>query len=425
MASIVLFGSFALMVLLNTPIPFALGLSSVVTLLWRGGVTLMLVAQRMIPAIDSFALLSIPLFILAGDIMNTGGCGKRLVKFANALVGHIRGGLAHANILASLFFGGISGSASADTAALGAILIPAMTEEGYDKAFSTVVTITSSPLGTIIPPSIVMVLYGWMTGAPVPKLFAAGFIPGTIIGIGLMVLSYVISKKHGYGKTYPFRWSELWKTFIDSLPALLMPLIILGGIFGGVFTATEAAAVAVMYGLIAGFFIYKELKLKDIPGVLIRSCLTTGGVMLLIALSATFGWVMSFERIPLLLTEFFIKYVPTGFAFLMVVILISLIIGCFLTPTSAQIIMVPILYPVALRFGIDPIHFGLVLICALAIGHVTPPVGLCLYIGSSISQIPVAGLVRPLVPFILVMIITTILIALIPELVLFIPRVAF
>ncbi len=180
-----------------------------------------------------------------------------------------------------------------------------------------------------------------------------------------------------------------------------------------------------MYGLIAGFFIYKELKLKDIPGVLIRSCLTTGGVMLLIALSATFGWVMSFERIPLLLTEFFIKYVPTGFAFLMVVILISLIIGCFLTPTSAQIIMVPILYPVALRFGIDPIHFGLVLICALAIGHVTPPVGLCLYIGSSISQIPVAGLVRPLVPFILVMIITTILIALIPELVLFIPRVAF
>jgi C4-dicarboxylate transporter DctM subunit len=385
----------------------------------------MLIPQRMIPSMDSFALLAIPLFILAGELMNTGGCGRRLVRFANALVGHIRGGLAHANILASMFFGGISGSASADTAAIGAILIPAMSEEGYDRAFATVVTITSSPIGVIIPPSIIMVLYGWLSGTSVSKLFAAGFIPGAIVGLSLMILSYVISKKNRYGKTAPFQWSELKASFVDALPALVMPVIILGGIFGGVFTATEAASVAAIYGLIIAIFVYKELKPRDIPAVFMRTCVTTGGVMLLIALTAAFGWVMAAERIPLHLAEMFLKFTPTAPAFLLVVILLSLIVGCFLTPTSALIILVPILYPISLRFGIDPLHFGLVLISSLAIGHVTPPVGLCLYIGANISGIPVSGLLRPLGPFIAVMVAVSVLLAMVPDLVLLVPRLAF
>lgn len=420
----VLFGSFFILLLLNIPVPYVLGLSSVITLLWRGGLDLMLIPQRIVPAIDSFALLAIPLYILAGEVIGYGS-GKRLIRFADELIGHITGGLAHANILASVFFGGISGSASADTAAIGSIMIPQMEEAGYDRAFATAVTITSSPLATIIPPSITMVLYSWMTGVPVSEVFVAGFIPGLLMAFGLMVISYWASKKYGYGYRRRFDFRRLVKTFVESIPALVMPLIILGGIFSGIFTATEAGAVAVVYGLIIGLFVYKEIKLSDLPRIFMNTCATTGGVMLLLSLTAAFGWVMTVEQIPLQLTQFFMSFTPNGLVFLLVVIVIALIVGCFLTPTAALAIMVPILTPIAQGFGINLLHFGLVLLPALSLGHFTPPVGLCLYIGSSISGIPIAKLTRPVLPFLLAMVTVCVLLAVFPQISLFLPRLFF
>lgn len=420
----VLFGSFFILLLLNIPVPFVLGLSSVITLLWRGGIDLMVIPQRIIPAIDSFALLAIPLFVLAGEVIGY-GCGKRLIRFANELVGHITGGLAHANILASLFFGGISGSASADTAAIGSVMIPEMEEAGYDRAFATAVTIASSPLATIIPPSIVMVLYSWMTGVSVSEVFVAGFVPGTLMGLGLMVVAYYISKKHGYGHKQSFSWKRTWEAFVDSVPALIMPLIILGGIFGGIFTATEAGAVAVIYGLVIGLFVYKEIKLSDLPKIFMNTCATTGGIMLLLALTSAFGWIMTAEQIPLQVTQLFLTFTPNGLAFLLAVVVISLIVGCFLTPTAALAIMVPILVPSARTFGVNLIHMGLVMMATLSLGHFTPPVGLCLYIGSSISGIPIARLVKPVMPFLISMFVVCLLLVIFPQLILFLPKLFF
>jgi len=425
MSVLILFGSFFLFIILKVPIPFALGISSIITLLWKGNITIMLVAQRMVTSMESFALLAIPLFVLTGELINSSGSGRRLVRFADALIGHITGGLAHTNILASMFFGGISGAASADTAAIGSILIPTMSESGYSKSFSTIVTITSSPIGIIIPPSIAMVIYGWLSGVPIPRLFAAGFIPGILVGLMLMILSYYISKKNNFGRKKNFSLQELWQSFVDALPALFLPIIILGGIFGGIFTATEAAAVAVMYGLFICIFVYKEPKISEIPKVFMHACKVSGGIILLIAMTAGFGWVMTIERIPLKLSQFFLNITPNSLTFLFSVIFICLIVGCFLTPTSALVLLVPILFPVSKNFAIDPLHFGLVLITALAIGHVTPPVGLCLYVGSNISEIPISDLVRPLIPFFLVLLFLSILIACFPQLVLVVPELFF
>lgn len=424
-AALVLFGSFSVLTLLKIPIPFALGLGSIFTILWGGKITVMLVAQRMATSMESFALLAIPLFILTGELINASGAGRRLVRFANAIVGHITGGLAHANILASMFFGGISGAASADTAVIGSILIPTMTEAGYSRSFSTVVTITSSPIGIIIPPSIAMVIYGWLSGVPVPRLFAAGFIPGTLVGLMLMVLSYYISKKKKYGGSRRFDMHELVSSFVDAVPALVMPLIILGGIFAGIFTATEAAAIAVVYSLLVCFFVYKEPKLSELPNLFIRVSIMSGEIILLIAMASAFGWVMTMEQIPQSISAFFIGLAPNALSFLFAVILISLIVGCFLTPTAALVLLVPILFPVAAQFKLDPLHFGLVLISALAIGHVTPPVGLCLYVGSNISGIPISGLIRPIMPFLLVLVLLSVLLAIFPQLTLFVPQLFF
>jgi tripartite ATP-independent transporter DctM subunit len=425
MSVLVLFGSFFTFILLKVPIPFALGISSIITLFCKGNITIMLVVQRMATSMESFALLAIPLFVLTGELINSSGSGRRLVRFADALVGHITGGLAHANILASMFFGGISGAASADTAAIGSILIPTMSESGYSKSFSTIVTITSSPIGIIIPPSIAMVIYGWLSGVQIPRLFAAGFIPGVLVGLMLMILSYWISKKNNFGRKRKFNWQELRESFIDALPALVLPIIILGGIFGGIFTATEAAAVAVVYGLFISLFVYREPKITEIPQIFMHACKVSGAIILLIAMTGSFGWVMTIERIPVRLSEFFLTITPNSITFLFSVIFICLIVGCFLTPTSALVLLVPVLFPISKTFGIDSLHFGLVMISALAIGHVTPPVGLCLYVGSNISEIPISDLIVPLIPFFFVLLFLSILIAIFPGLVLFIPEILF
>jgi len=425
MATQVLFGVFALLLLIKVPIPFALGLSTIFTVAFVSERPLLVVVQRMATSMESFALIAVPLFVLAGEIMNQSGAGKRLVDFANILIGHITGGLAHANIIGSMFFGGISGAASADTAAIGSIMIPAMSEGGYSKTFSTIVTISSSPIGNIIPPSITMVIYGWLAGIPISRLFMAGIVPGILIGILLMIVSYIISKRNNYGVKKDFDLSGFWETFVSAFPALLMPIIILGGMFIGMFTATEAAAVAVVYGFFISIFVYKEPGLSEFPNIFIRACKISGSIMLLIAMTEGFGWVMSLEQIPLHLSLFFTEATPTATLFLFATILISLIVGMFLTPTAALVLLVPILLPVAETFIIDPLHFGLVLVSALVVGHVTPPVGLCLYVGSNISGIPISGLIKPVMPFFITLVLLSVLIAIFPEMVMFLPELLF
>lgn len=419
--TLVLFGSFLFFLIIRVPVIFSLGLSALTALLWSGDTTLMLIAQRTATGLDSFPLLAVPLFMFMGEILNRGGCGDSLVYFSQRLVGGLTGGLAHANILASMFFGGISGVATADTAAVGSVLIPTMVKAGYGAPFSTVVTVTSSVIGIIVPPSIDMILYGWISGTSIVDLFAGGIVPGILIGLSLMALSHVISMKRGYRSQEKFSFPKLKKAFMQASPALVMPFLIIGGMFTGVFTATEGASVAVFYGIFISILFYRGLKLSQLPDLLLKVCMTVGSIMMLIAFCKTFGWILTAERIPQTISEFFLQNLPYQWLFLANVILVSLIVGTFLTPAAATIILTPILAPVAASFGLDPVHFGLVLVCSVAIGHVTPPVALTLYIGSGISGVPVSKLLRPLMPFWAILVVMTLAVAYIPALTLTLP----
>ena len=419
--TLLLFGSFILFIIIRVPVVFALALSCLSVLLWKGDTTLMLLAQRTATGLDSFPLLAVPLFILMGEILNRGGCGEKLVKFSERLVGGITGGLAHANIVASMFFGGISGVATADTAAIGSVLIPTMVRAGYSPKFSTVVTVTSSIIGIIVPPSIDMILYGWISGTSIVELFAGGIAPGILVGLSLMGLSHWISVRNGYRSQEKFSLKRLARSFVEALPALVMPILIIGGMFTGIFTATEGASVAVVYGLLIALLFYKGLRWKQIPDLFLQVCTTVGSIMLLIAFCKTFGWILTAERIPHAISEFFLSRLPYQSLFLLNVILVCLIVGTFLTPAAATIILTPILTPVANSFGIDPVHFGLVLVCSVAIGHVTPPVALTLYIGAGISGVSVSELLRPLMPFLMVLFMITLAVAYFPPLTLILP----
>ena len=419
--TLLLFGSFVFFLLMKVPVVFALGLSAVVALLYAGDITLMLIVQRTATGLDSFPLLAVPLFMFMGEILNRGGCGDSLVVFSKRLVGGVTGGLAHANILASMFFGGISGVATADTAAVGSVLIPTMTKAGYGPRFSTVVTVTSSVIGIIVPPSIDMILYGWMSGTSIVDLFAGGIIPGILVGLALMALSHFISMKRGYRSSEKFSFSELGKSAVAAAPALVMPILIIGGMFTGIFTATEGASVAVVYGILISILFYKGLKWNQIPDLILKVCMTVGSIMMLIAFCKTFGWILTAERIPQSISAFFLSNLPYQWLFLANVILVCLIVGTFLTPAAATIILTPILAPVANSFALDPVHFGLVLVCSVAIGHVTPPVALTLYIGSGISGVPVSQLLRPLMPFWAILVAVALAVAYIPALTLTVP----
>lgn len=419
--TLLLFGSFVFFIAIRVPVVFALALSCLSVLLWKGDITLMLLAQRAATGLDSFPLLAVPLFILMGEILNRGGCGEKLVAFSERLVGGVTGGLAHANIMASMFFGGISGVATADTAAIGSVLIPTMVKAGYDAKFSTVVTVTSSIIGIIVPPSIDMILYGWISGTSIVELFAGGIIPGVLVGLSLMALSHYISFRNGYRSEEKFSFKKLLKALLEALPALVMPLLIVGGMFTGIFTATEGASVAVVYGILIAIVFYKGLKVREIPDLILRVCTTVGSIMLLIAFCKTFGWILTAERIPHTISDFFLSNLPYKSVFLLNVILVCLVVGTFLTPAAATIILTPILTPVASSFGVDPVHFGLVLVVSVAIGHVTPPVALTLYIGSGISGVPVSQLLRPLMPFLAILFVMALAVAYFPPLTLTLP----
>jgi C4-dicarboxylate transporter DctM subunit len=388
---------------MNIPIGFSLGLASLTVMLIRD-LPLITISQKMFSGVDSFPLLAVPFFILAGDMMDAGGISLRIVRFAHTLVGHIRGGLAHVAVMASMFFAGISGSSIADTAAVGSIMIPAMKKSGYSKAYSGAVCAAAGSVGCIIPPSIPMVVYGVLGDVSVAALFLGGAIPGVLIGVALMILAYFIARARGFAKEKWSGFGEIWKALRNSILALIMPGIIVGGIMGGVFTATESGAIAVVYGLFVGLFVFRSIRLRDIPRVLIRSSITTGMVMMIISTAAIFRYLITIDQVPQKIADIFLAMTQNPYVLFAMINVLLLIVGTFMDTLSALIILAPIFLPVVKGFGVDPVHFGVVVVINLAIGMATPPLGVCLFVACGIAKITLRQITIAIWPFLIALI---------------------
>lgn len=421
MGAIILFLSFIGLIFLGVPIAFSMGLSSLLYLAITD-IPYIIIAQKLFTGINSFVLLCIPGFVLAGNLMNTGGITKRIIKFSNAAIGHIRGGLGLANIVASMIFAGITGTAIADTTSLGAILIPAMKEEGYDVPFSVAVTASSSTIGPIIPPSLPMIMVGTLTGISVSKLFLGGAIPGVLLGLFLMVVCYYISVKRQYPKDTKKPFTYVFRAFCDAFWALMLTVIILWGILGGLFTPTEASIVASLYALIVGMFIYGELKWKHLPKIILDTMKTSAAIMMLVGFAATFGWILASEQIPQLVAKAILSISTNKIVVLLLLNILLLFVGMFMETIAALIILFPVLLPVAIQIGVDPIHFGVMAVLNLMIGLTTPPVGVCLFAGASIGKISIAKATRAILPFLAVSLFVLMLVTFIPQITLFLPN---
>lgn len=414
---------FLFCLILGVPIAFCLGVSSVVFLSFTKGLSLGIIAQRMFTGVDSFPFMAIPFFILAGDLMNAAKITDKLVAFADLIVGRLRGGLAHVNIVTNMFFAGVSGSAVADCSAIGSFLIPMMKEKGFDSDFSAAVTSSASVMGPIIPPSIPMVIYGLITGTSVGALFLSGFVPGVLIGFGLMGVAFFMARKRGYPtRTNRLSLHEIRRTVLFALVPLFMPVIILGGILGGIFTATEASAVAVAYALLIGFFVYRTLGLKVLPEIFISAAKTTGVVFLAIACSNIFNWALVIEGMPQTMAALAKQYIHSTWVLLIAINILLLFLGCLMDATAIMLITVPTLIAITNPFGISPIQFGCIVVLNLMIGLITPPFGLCLFIGCGIARISLETLVKAIWPFIIVEVIVLLLVTYVEPLSMFIPR---
>lgn len=411
-------------ILLNIPIAFALILTTVVLmLLLTGDVSTPIIAQSVIRGVDSFPLMAIPFFILAGEIMNEGGISRRIVEFARALVGHVTGGLGYVGVVASMLFAGVSGSAVADTSAIGSILLPMMDKEGYKKASSASLIAAAGTIGPVIPPSIPMILFGVIGGVSVVKMFLGGIVPGILIGIGLMVVWYFHSKKQGYKSNNKSTLGDVGRAGKSAFWALILPIIILGGIITGIYTPTEAGVIAVVYSLFVGKFAYKELKLTRMPRILTASAKSTAIVLLLCGAAMSAAYLITTAQIPSLLTGTLIALSNDNVYLVMFFInILLLLVGMVMDLTPALLILGPMLLPIATGFGLDPVYFGVVMVVNLCIGLITPPVGTVLYVVCGISKLSMGDLVRPVLPFVAVMIVVLGLITYIPELITFIPN---
>ncbi|WP_181364002.1 TRAP transporter large permease [Algibacter marinivivus] len=422
---IVLFASFFTLLMLKVPVAYSIGISTTISLLLNidklPGLTT--VAQRMTTGIDSFALLAIPFFVLAGEIMKRGGIANRLINFAKSLVASLPGGLAYVNVLASMLFGAISGSAIAATSAIGSIMTDRMEEEGYPREFSASVNITSSTTGLLIPPSNILIVYALASGgtASVAALFIAGYLPGILLGVAIM--SYIafvaITRKFAKGSRVPL--ALIWTYFRKAFFSLLLLVIVVGGIVAGIFTATEASAIAVLYAAVLAL-VYGDITTKDFPDILLTSAKTTAVVMFLICTSMAMSWLFSFEGIPELISGFLLEQFSNKIVIFLVINLVLLIIGTFMDMTPAVLIFTPIFLPVVVALGMHPVHFGIVLVLNLCIGLCTPPVGTILFVGSGIANVSVSQVVKPLLPFLLIMVIVLLLITYIPEISMYLPR---
>lgn len=416
----VLFVSFILLIFLGVPVAFSLGLSSLVYL-FIADIPLNIIPQKMFAGLNSFVLLCIPGFILAGNLMNAGGITDRIIKFANNLFGHIRGGLGLANVGSSMGFAGISGTALADTASIGSVLIPAMKKEGYGPGFSAAVTASSSTVGPIIPPSLPMIIVGTLASVSIGDLFLAGAVPGLMLGIGLMIPTYLISVKRNYPKGHRRSIKEIANSFMGAFWALFMTFIILWGILGGYFTPTEASIIAVLYAFVIGIFVYKELPIKKIPGIMLSSMTTTASIMLLVGFANLFGWIMVSEQIPQMVADTILGISENPIVVILLINLLLLFVGTFMETIAALVILFPVLMPVAAQVGMDPVQFGVMMVLNLVIGLVTPPVGVCLFVASQIGKVPIGKTARELVPFLGVSLFVLMLVAFVPQITLYLP----
>lgn len=416
--------SFVFLLLIGTPVAWSISISALLTML----VSIPLipatttVSQRIAVGLDSFALLAIPFFILSGQLMNKGGIAHRLIAFAKTLVGALPGGLALINVIGAMLMGAIAGSAMASASAMGSILGPEMEKEGYSKEFGAAVNITSATLGLVIPPSNVLIVYSLASGGvSIAALFLAGYIPGILTGLFLMVLASFWAKKKGYKLGERSSLKDVFRTFVQAFPSLLLLFIVIGGIVGGIFTATEASAIAVLYTLILGFY-YKEISTRDLPAILLESSMTTAVVMLLIGASMSMSWVMSFENIPQDITTGLMSISDNKIVILLIINLLLLFVGVFMDMTPAVLIFTPIFLPIVTALGIDPVHFGIIMVLNLSIGLCTPPVGSVLFVGVGVARTTIPKVIKPLLPLFLVMIFALLLVTYIPELSLWLPR---
>jgi tripartite ATP-independent transporter DctM subunit len=414
---------FSLLLVLGVPISFGIGLATVVTMLLSidTGPALTTVAQRMATGLDSFALLAIPFFILSGQLMNRGGIARRLIEFAKVMVGRFPGGLAFVNIMAAMFFGAISGSAVAAAAAIGGFMVPMMIREGYDRDYSAAVNITSATTGLIIPPSNILIVYSLASGGvSIGARFVAGYLPGILVGLLLMAVAGIIAHRRGYPMAAAVGFKQGLIRFLDALPSLFLVILVIGGIVAGYFTATEASAIAVLYTFVLAVLIYREVRLRDLPQILLDSASTTAIVMLLIATSMGMSWIFSYENIPQSVTTFLLSLSHSPLVILLLINLVLLLVGTFMDMTPA--VLTPIFLPVAVGLGLNPIHFGIILVLNLSIGLCTPPVGSVLFVGCGIARTTIARVIRPLVPLFLAMLVALLLVTYIPQLSLWLPR---
>ena len=424
-AILILLITFVVLLLLNVPVAFCLGLATVFTMLASIDVmpAASTAAQRLATGLDSFTLLAIPFFILSGYIMGKGGIARRLINFALALVGALPGGLAFVNIVACMLFGSISGSAIATSAAIGSFMHPKMVENNYSPQFSAAVNIASSTTGLIIPPSNVLIVYSLASGGvSIAALFVAGYLPGLLLGGALMIVAGVWARRKGFGRGVRLPLRQVLRHFIDAVLGLSLVVIVIGGIVGGIFTATEAAAVAVIYSLILSMLIYREVKVSDLSDILTDSIVTTAVVMLLIGTSMGLSWVLSYENIPQSIAAALVAVSHHEVVLLLIINAILLIVGIFMDMTPAILIFTPIFLPVAVEVGVDPVHFGILMVFNLCIGLTTPPVGTVLFAGAGVAKVPITDIIRPLVPLYLAMLVCLMLVTFLPEITLFLPR---
>lgn len=417
-----LMGLFAVLIICRLPVTFALIIATSASMLYVG-IPLMNMVQHMAKAVNSFSLLAIPFFILMGELMGAGGISARLLEFANVLVGRLTGGLAHVNVLASMFFGGISGSAVADVSSLGTLEIPMMEKAGYDRPFSTAVTVASACQGLVIPPSHNMVLYAMAAGGvSIGRLFWAGYVPGFLLGVALMVTCYILAKKRNYPKGEPTAFREALRITKDAFFAIFAMVIIIGGVSSGLFTATESAAVACIYSFIVGTFIYRELKLKDIPRILANTVKTMAMVYSLIAAAGAFSYMMASLRVPAMITNALLTISSNRVVIFLIINVVLLVLGTFMDMAPLVLIMTPILLPVVTYFGMSPIQFGVVLMLNLGIGLCTPPVGSALFAGCAIGKVSIEEVTKSLVPMYIAMVIILLMITFIPALSMTLPN---
>ena len=423
MEVLILVLTFLILIAIGVPIAWSIGISSICTMLVSIPMlpSLTTVAQRMATGLDSFSLLAIPFFVLAGQIMNRGGIARRLVAFAKTLVGSLPGGLAHVNIIAAMLFGAISGSAVAAVSALGSMLGGEMEKEGYSREFSTAVNVTSSTTGLVIPPSNILIVYSLASGGvSIAALFLAGYLPGILTGLMLMTTAAIWSKYRKFPSGERAKLSQVFKTFVDAFPSLLLLVVVIGGIVVGIFTATEASAIAVLYCLVLTF-IYGEVSFSELPKLFLNSVSTTAIVMLLIGTSMSMSWIMAYENIPQNITEFMLAISDNKYVILFIINLLLLFVGIFMDMTPAVLIFTPIFLPVVTNLGMDPTHFGIVMVLNLCIGLCTPPVGSVLFVGVGVGKTTIQKVVRPLLPLFIAMLISLLIVTYVPALSLWLP----